>query len=154
MKVTGWTSWEDDRYIDILHENMRDRCDVLSKYPIPSLEEFKRMTPQEIEERHRAMDLDLDEYYKKSQTEHLARDMYDIIVQDVREHNYHFTGDSHQSHPHGTPIIDDKYIYCMSTRSWGWLMADAYPDEDYSIYNGNSYLKWAWHNPDIEEILP
>lgn len=154
MKVTGWTSWEDDRYIDILHDNMRDRCDVLSKYPIPSLEEFKQMTPQEIEERHRAMDLDLDEYYNNSQTEHIAREIYDIIVQDIREHNYHFTGDSHQSHPHGTPIIDDRYIYCASTRGWGSLMADAYPDEDYSMYNGNSYLKWAWHNPDIEEILP
>lgn len=87
-----------------------------------------------------------------------------IVVAEVRKHNYHFTGSMHQDMECCVPIIDGKYLFQISQRSWGQLMADAYPNEDYSQYESHSadlgepkgsynYLKWAWTSPSGSEVI-
>lgn len=84
----------------------------------------------------------------------IFKSMYEAVVKDVREHNYHFTGSVHQ-YNYCTPIINNKYLFGLSQRTWGQLMHDAYPEEDYtSCLEGREYCKWAWCIEDEEQILP
>ena len=76
-------------------------------------------------------------------------EMWNVVVKEVKEKGYRFTGDMHQNCDTGTPIIDDKYIFCLSQRSWGELMRQAHnlPDPD-----GMGYITWAWVAPQGETI--
>lgn len=77
---------------------------------------------------------------------------YNAVVKELREKGYKIAGNSHQYCNNCCPIIDNKYIYCVSMRSWGKVMAEALniPNED-----GYAYCMWAWGNPvDEKEVLP
>lgn len=157
MKVTGWTEWGDDNYIDITHENMRKRCEVMSAFPLPSFDEFMKIPEEDreiyLEKRRIAVDIAFEDYYKDNkEMESLEQEIRDVVIEDIRNNGYHFFGEHHQNHEYGTPIIDDKYIYCVSMRDWGSIMADAYPDEDYDGY-GLQYCKWAWYNPELRDSI-
>ena len=105
MKVTGWTYWDNDRYLFV-----------------------EDMTDTEFEEATQA------------------------VVDEMREKGYKFHGVRHQHDDYCCPIIDNKWVYCVSMRSWGAIMQKAYdlPNED-----GLGYVAWAWTNPNGEtEILP
>ena len=79
-------------------------------------------------------------------------DVKDLIIKEIREHGYKFTGDYHQNGDFGAPIIDNEWIYMVSQRSWGHMMVRAYPDKiDNS--DGYGYCDWAWTAPE-EMILP
>lgn len=76
----------------------------------------------------------------------------DAIIKEIREKGYKIAGNSHQYCDNCCPVIDNKYIYCVSMRSWGKIMAAALnlPNED-----GYAYVHWAWGEPaDDEEVLP
>lgn len=103
MKITGWTSFEDEQYQDI-----------------------DKMTHDEFIE------------------------ATDLVVNEIRSHGYKFHGGRHQEGY--CPIIDDKWLYGVSMRSWGAIMQRAYdlPNED-----GLGYVIWAWTTPENEkEVLP
>ena len=165
MKVTGWTEWGDSIYIDIRHENINARCelleDVKKDFPLPSPEEVKNI-PEEylkayFEDRDRALDAAFQKYYEEnSEAEDLEEEIRRVVVSEIRDKGYHFSGDSHQGAPNCTPVIDDRYIYCVSMRDWGQIMAEAYPDEDYGKADDLRYCKWAWYNPDLqsETVFP
>ena len=90
------------------------------------------------------------EYAAGSMAEVEARD--DILIKEIREHGYKFTGDYHQNGDYGVPIIDDTWIYRASQRSWGHIMAFAYPDEiDNS--DGMGYVAWAWSVPEGQKMV-
>lgn len=72
------------------------------------------------------------------------------VIDDIKSHGYKINGSSHQNGY--APIIDNKWLYAISMRSWGAIMQKAYdlPDED-----GLGYVLWAWGTPtDEEEVLP
>lgn len=147
MEVTGWTYFEDHHYIDINHEGMKIRGAAMKKAPkIPSKEEYLQMSEDEASSFFKKRDelieklLDVPEVHEVN---NLCEECYKAVVKCVRENNFHFTGDAHQNCDFGTPIIDDKYIFCLSQRSWGGLIADAFPDE-IDDSEGYGYLKWAW----------
>ena len=105
MKVTGWTYWNDDRFLTI-----------------------DSMTNEEF---------------------HAARD---AVKEEIKAKGYKMSGATHQYTDNCTPIIDNKYIFGVSMRSWGGIMQEAYnlPNED-----GLGYVLWAWGHPDNEkEVLP
>ena len=77
-----------------------------------------------------------------------------IISKELRDRGYKFTGSYHQNGDFGTPIFDTGEVFKCSQRTWGGIMADAYPDEiDNS--DGYGYVKWAWVEPEGEvSVLP
>lgn len=161
MEVTGWTYWEDPNYIDIINTTTKERCNIIAKLePLPSCEEFLKLTNEQqsalFTKRERLVKEALKEWYENSELAKIEEALDEVVILELRKHNYHFTGQSHQNYDFGCPIIDDKYIYCLSQRSWGSLMYRAFPDEDYSKYkDGCEYIKWAWITPvDSDEILP
>lgn len=60
--------------------------------------------------------------------------------------HYKFTGTYHQNGDYGVPIIDDKWKFTVSQRTWGQLMAEAYPD--ICDGDGMDYVLWAWMAPE------
>lgn len=84
--------------------------------------------------------------------EHCMEEVKEVIATELRNKGYKFTGDYHQNGDFGAPIIDNKWIFMTSQRSWGHMMVRAYPDE---IYNddGLGYCKWAWSAPE-DMVLP
>ena len=75
-----------------------------------------------------------------------------MIAAELRNKGYKFTGSYHQDGDYGAPIIDGTKIYMCSCRTWGSIMALAYPDEiDNS--DGYGYVKWAWLPPE-QSIVP
>lgn len=161
MDVTGWTYWEDPNYIDITNTTMKERCNVIAKLePLPSREELLKLTNEQqaalFAKRERLVNEALKEWYENSELAKIEETLDEVVIRELRKHNYHFTGWTHQDYDFGCPIIDDKYIYCLSQRSWGRLMYRAFPNEDYSEYkDGYEYVKWAWASPDdSKEILP
>lgn len=75
----------------------------------------------------------------------------DAVKDELKKNGYKFTGSTHQYVDGCCPIIDNKYTYSVSMRSWGRIMAEAYdvPNED-----GLGYVKWAWSPIEEKEILP
>lgn len=76
-----------------------------------------------------------------------------VISDEIRERGYKFTGAYHQNGDFGVPIFDDGTVYQCSQRTWGGVVADAYPEEitDKKL----AYTKWAWIEPEGEtSVLP
>lgn len=79
----------------------------------------------------------------------LQREAQEAIIQEIRTKGYRFSGYEHQNDKHGTPIIDGKYKFICSSRTWGGIMADALECKDW-----RDYLLWTWYVVEGEVILP
>lgn len=76
----------------------------------------------------------------------------EIVIKELRDKGYKFTGYYHQGGDFGVPVFDTGEKLVCSYRTWGGIMADAYPEEvDNS--DGFGYTEWAWIT-DREMILP
>lgn len=73
-----------------------------------------------------------------------------LIVKELRDRGYKFSGFYHQDGDYGAPIIDDKYTVLYSYRGWGDIIAEAYQLDD---SDGMAYCVWAWNNPE-EQVTP
>lgn len=100
MKVTEWTSWEDNRYED-------------------------------------AGDLPINDFLE----------IEEVVVEEVKEKGYKFCGSYHQHGVHGCPVVDNEYIYKVSMRKWGDVMALAHNLDN---SDGLAYVSWAWSTPQDE----
>ena len=67
------------------------------------------------------------------------------VIEALREHNYHFSGFYHQGGELGVPVFDDGDWFKVSYRTWGQIMADAYPEE--MTKAKSAYIVWAWCSP-------
>lgn len=69
-----------------------------------------------------------------------------IISEELRKHGYKFTGDYHQNGEYGVPVFDNGTVYHCTQRTWGSIMARAYPEE---IDNKDEFAHcvWAWVAP-------
>lgn len=72
----------------------------------------------------------------------LLDEVQSVIADCLRENGYKFCGASHQEHPKGCPVIDGKYKFCTSRRSWGDIMAKAYPEDVSDEKAGYEYVVW------------
>lgn len=78
----------------------------------------------------------------------------EATIEDIRKHNYHFSGSYHQNGLYGVPVFDNGQSLMVSMRTWGKIMADAWPDE---LNNSSSmgYCNWAWNAPDgVKVVVP
>lgn len=77
------------------------------------------------------------------------------IVDALREGGYHFPGYYHQNpddSAKGVPVLDDGRRCEFTFRTWGAIMAQAYPDE-MKTWEGMEYCKWAWGVPEGEALV-
>ena len=97
-----------------------------------------------------ANDRDFKEFHCKT------KEIYQAIVQEIREKGYAFSWGDHQSSHHACmPVINNGYKISCGPRTWGWIMADASGidesnQEEYeSAAMGYSFIIW-----DGEPIFP
>lgn len=60
------------------------------------------------------------------------------VVDELIRKQYRFSGEAHQSHPFGTPILDvngKRVYFTASWRAWGGIMAEAMTIVDNENYN-------------------
>lgn len=70
-----------------------------------------------------------------------------MISDELRLNGFKFDGRYHQHGETGVPVFDNHKTFQCSLRTWGEIMAKAYPEEiDNS--DGHGYLVWAWNNPE------
>lgn len=93
MKVTEWTCWNDDRFLDI-----------------------NNMTNEEFDAAREA------------------------VKEELRTNKYKFSGSVHQHMNNCVPVIDNKWLFAISMRSWGRIIQEAY---DLPNENGMGYITWA-----------
>lgn len=70
-----------------------------------------------------------------------------IVAKEIRNRGIKFSGIYHQNGDLGVPIIDNKWRFEVSQRSWGHLMFIAYPDEVHDCDG------WVWMVP-TDMVLP
>ena len=75
-----------------------------------------------------------------------------IIVDELRANGFKFTGDYHQNGDYGVPIFDTGKVFQCTQRTWGAIMAEAYPD-GIDNNDGYGYVKWAWIAPE-QMVVP
>ena len=73
----------------------------------------------------------------------------ETVIDELRNKGYKFSGSLHQSpYIKCVPIINKKYVFFVSMRTWGGIMAEALG------HTGEmDYCEWAWDNPE-PEVLP
>ncbi len=71
------------------------------------------------------------------------------IIDDIREHNYLFSGYDHQEARYGAPVLNDGRIRNFTRRGFGELMAEAYGYD--SLFN---YSRFTDRFPVSEDRLP
>ena len=89
----------------------------------------------------------------------VPREMYDAaeaaVVREVKKRGYKFTGSAHQEADNCVPVINGQYCFQCSTRTWGWIMAEAHLNSGDAEADRWKYLKWAWLVPDGEkQVFP
>ena len=158
LVLTGWTFWGDSNYKDVVTDNLKERIAYFDSIKFPSYVEFKNMSPDEAKTLMEETNLKrekINALYLKECADSLALEekIREVVIQEVKKCNYHFSGDYHQHGDYGTPIINDTYIYCVSCREWGHIIAEAYPDEDYlDLKEETRYLKWAWSSSSLDGL--
>ena len=75
-----------------------------------------------------------------------------VIANELRKKGYRFTGDYHQNGDYGVPLFDNGMVATFTQRTWGQIMYLAYPEDKYKE-QGYEYLKWAWIQPEGEELI-
>lgn len=87
-------------------------------------------------------------YDSRHQSGEITYASQQAIIDDIREHNYKFTGWHHQESINCVPILNDGKVRRYSQRSWGAVMAKAYG------YNKPmDYAKFAFYVRDLDMIL-
>lgn len=69
-------------------------------------------------------------------------EMFNIVVKEVREKGYHFDGTYHQNGEYGMPLFDNGKYFATSMRTWGLIMAKAFPEEYDDPDNPYGYIRW------------
>ena len=75
----------------------------------------------------------------------LLEERKQAVAEELRKHNYHINGFYHQSGERGVPVFDDGNWLRVTFRTWGQIMADAFPEE--TGVGQRAYVQWAWAPP-------
>ena len=91
-----------------------------------------------------------EEMFDGAQQEYCGKSHDDIILiiaKELKGNNYRFDGRYHQNGDYGVPVFENKWKYVCTFRTWGKIMAKAYPEEIDNT-DGFGYVKWAWSVPE------
>ena len=64
------------------------------------------------------------------------------VAAELRSKGYHFDGHYHQNGDYGVPVLDDGRFVQVTQRSWGGIMAMAYPEEFDNLEDPYNYVIW------------
>lgn len=73
------------------------------------------------------------------------------VIEALRETGYHFDGGYHQNGLYGVPVFDNGKYYEVSMRSWGGIMARAFPEEFDDPSNQMNYVRWYLGDRDFSK---
>lgn len=101
-------------------------------------------------------DWDDPKYEGKEQPNLYSNEVCDAIITELRSKGYKFTGDYHQNGDYGVPILDDGTVCHYRQRSWGGIMAYAYPETipEEAKEDGVCYVTWAWQPSPEPMVIP
>ena len=68
--------------------------------------------------------------------------MADAVVEELRKTNYHFDGSYHQNGYYGVPVLDNGKYFQVTQRTWGGIMAEAFPEEFDNPEDPYNYVVW------------
>ena len=93
-------------------------------------------------------------YLQDDLSDPLFEERWQTAIEELRRHNYHMDGFYHQDGELGVPVFDDGGWLRVSYRTWGQLMAEAYPQE--VGHHPMAYVEWAWtwSGEKDREVLP
>lgn len=75
----------------------------------------------------------------------VTRAVVNAIVENIRENGYEFDGESHQCDDMPcTPVLNTGHRVCLSPRTWGGVMAQAYNVDN---WDGNAYMRYYMAAP-------
>jgi hypothetical protein len=90
--------------------------------------------------------------YPQCEDQNNYKDFWDCVKNFLKEKNIKFNGSWHQNWEYGTPLVEYEekiYAFAISGRRWGKMMADVYDPDNKDPF---AYLKWAFLNPDGENV--
>jgi len=67
---------------------------------------------------------------------------WELVKNHIKANNIRISGIEHQEKY--LPVIDDKYVFLITQRAWGELMAEVWSVVDNVEYK---YSDWAWWTP-------
>ena len=65
-----------------------------------------------------------------------------VVAVELRNKGYHFDGSYHQNGDYGVPVLDDGRHVQVTQRTWGGIMAMAYPEEFDNPEDPHNYAVW------------
>ena len=65
-----------------------------------------------------------------------------VVAAELRNKGYHFDGSYHQNGDYGVPVLDDGRHIQVTQRTWGGIMAMAYPEEFDNPDDPYNYVVW------------
>ena len=65
-----------------------------------------------------------------------------VVAAELRNKGYHFDGSYHQNGDYGVPVLDDGRHVQVTQRTWGGIMAMAYPEEFDNPDDPYNYVVW------------
>lgn len=77
-----------------------------------------------------------------------------LIARELRKKGYKFNGYYHQDGEFGVPVFNDGTVYQCTYRTWGEIVAMAYPEEVRDCPDGAEYVFWAWHHGEQKCVFP
>ena len=89
-----------------------------------------------------------DKRFEEPSTNNKWKKFKQLVIQEIRDKGYRFSGYYHQQGDFGVPVIDGKYRFEVSMRTWGKVMAEAEGN-----FGDMDYVKWAWDAPE-KEVYP
>ena len=69
-------------------------------------------------------------------------EMSEVVAKELREKGYHFNGSYHQNGDYGVPVFDNGKYFQVTQRTWGGVMAMAYPEEFDNPDDPYNYIVW------------
>ena len=83
-----------------------------------------------------------DEHYDDIESKEELDAMADAVVEELRKTKYHFNGSYHQNGDYGVPVLDNGKYFQVTQRTWGSVMAMAYPEEFDNPEDPYNYVVW------------
>ena len=83
-----------------------------------------------------------DEHNDDIESWHEIEEMSEVVAKELREKGYHFNGSYHQNGEYGVPVLDNGKYFQVTQRTWGGIMAEAFPEEFDNPDDPYNYVIW------------
>ena len=94
-----------------------------------------------------------DEHFDDIESKEELDAMADAVIEELRKTNYHFDGSYHQNGDYGVPVLDNGKYFQVTQRTWGGVMAMAYPEEFDNPEGPYNYIVWYLGQGDQDEYI-